>query len=199
MKVMVIVAHPARGSFNHAIASAACSALEERGHRVLFHDLYEEKFDPLLTSREIRKGVEPDPAVMMYIDGLRESRGIVFVHPNWWGQPPAILTGWIDRVFRPGIAYRFSGDDGGEGVPEGLLRGKKALVFNTSDTPEMREKEFFGDPLESIWKKCIFEFCGITDYFRKTFSVIVTSTPGMRARWLEEVAADTGSFFPENS
>ena len=54
-------------------------------------------------------------------------------------QPPAILKGWIDRVMRPGVAYEFLEGDSGEGVPNGLLKAKTALVFNTSNTPEDRE------------------------------------------------------------
>jgi len=53
------------------------------------------------------------------------------VHPNWWGQPPAILKGWIDRILRPGVAYQFLEGDAGEGVPVGLLKAETALIFNT--------------------------------------------------------------------
>ena len=70
----------------------------------------------------------------------------MIVHPNWWGQPPAILKGWVDRVFRPGIAYRFVEGDAGEGVPIGLLKASAAVVFNTSNTPDARERFAFGDP-----------------------------------------------------
>jgi Putative NADPH-quinone reductase (modulator of drug activity B) len=74
------------------------------------------------------------------------------------GYAASILKGWIDRVLRPGIAYRFlEGDDGG-GIPEGLLKAKSALVFNTSNTPWERELEAFGDPLERLWKDCICSF-----------------------------------------
>ena len=63
------------------------------------------------------------------------------------GQPPAILKGWIDRVIRPGVAYRFLEGDSGEGVPLGLLRAQTALVFNTANTPEDRESLVFRDRL----------------------------------------------------
>ena len=59
------------------------------------------------------------------------------------GQPPAILKGWIDdRVLRPGIAYEFIEEDSGEGVPNGLLKAKSALVFSTSNTESHREKMY---------------------------------------------------------
>ncbi len=55
-----------------------------------------------------------------YADELMASDLLIFVHPNWWGQPPAILKGWIDRVFRPGLTYRFEEGDSGKGIPVGI-------------------------------------------------------------------------------
>ena len=101
--------------------------------------------------------------------------------------PPAVLKGWVDRVLRPGIAYRFAETDSGEGIPEGLLAARAALVLNTSNTPAAREQEVFGDPLERPWKDCIFAFCGVPVFRRRIFGVIVTSTPVQRKSWLDEV------------
>ncbi len=195
MKILVILAHPRKGSFNHAIADAVAGALAADGHSVTLHDLCAEKFDPLLPAEEIAKGARLDPVVERHCAELRAAGGLVFVHPNWWGQPPAVLTGWIDRVVRPGVAYEFAEGDSGEGVPIGLLNGKKALVFNTTDTPAVREREVFGDPLENIWKRCVFGFCGITDHMRKTFGVIVTSTDAERKAWLDDARRTAMAFF----
>ena len=63
------------------------------------------------------------------------------------------------------------------------------MVFNTSNTFAQREREVFGDPLERIWKDCVFSLCGVRDFQRRTFSVVATSTPEQRGRWLEEVEA----------
>ena len=117
---------------------------------------------------------------------LSAADGIVIVHPNWWGQPPAILKGWIDRVFRAGVAYRFEEGDGGEGVPVGLLKACAAVVINTSNTPEQREQTVFGDPLDAIWRRCIFDLCGVTNFHRRMFSMVVTSTVEQRRRWIGE-------------
>jgi NAD(P)H dehydrogenase (quinone) len=195
MNILVILAHPNPESFNHAIAQRIVATLKRERHNVLFHDLYAEKFDPLLSVDEIKNDRLADPKLQCYCNELTGADGLIFVHPNWWGQPPAILTGWIDRVFRSGIAYAFNEGDHGEGVPIGLLTGKTALVFNTSDTPGRREQEVFGDPLDLIWKKCLFEFCGIERYHRKVFSVIVNSTKEQRIRWLEEAEEVTRTCF----
>jgi len=187
MEISVILAHPERRSFNHAIAQTACHTLERSGHTVRFHDLYEEGFNPLLPAAELETKTPPSLELAGYCEELQRADGLVIVHPNWWGQPPAAMKGWIDRVFRPGVAYKFEEGDGGEGVPVGLLRAQTAIIFNTSNTPLERELEVFGDPLENLWKRCIFEFCGVKNVVRETFSVVITSTPEQRAEWLRRV------------
>ena len=126
----------------------------------------------------------------------RQRTGLSWSTTKWWGQPPAILTGWIDRVVRPGVAYAFEEGDSGEGVPVGLLRAKTAVVLNTSNTPPDREREVFGDPLDSIWRRCVFDLCGVKDVRRRTWSVVVTSTAEQRREWLVEAAELVGEAFP---
>ena len=186
MKILVILGHPGKGSFNHAIAETTLRVLKETGHEVIYHDLYAEGFDPILIYDEIPRDAKLDPVIERHCSELSEAEGIVIIHPNWWGQPPAILKGWIDRVVRVGVAYKFVEGDSGEGVPIGLLRAKSAVVLNTSDTPEERELNVFGDPLERLWKDCIFGLCGVSDFHRRMFRVIVTSSLEQRKMWLRE-------------
>ena len=199
MKILVILGHPQRGSFNHAIADTAVAALENDGHEVIYHDLQAEGFDPILPGQEIARDGLMDSVVMAHCDQLAATDGVVIVHPNWWGQPPAVLKGWIDRVFRPGVAYAFEEGDSGEGVPMGLLKAEAAVVFNTSNTPEARELSVFGDPLENLWKTCVFELCAVKDFYRRNFGVIVTSTPEQRAEWLRDVEEILRKVFPRES
>ncbi len=198
MKISVILAHPNKGSFNHAIAETAIVALKANGHTVIFHDLYVERFDPILTNTEIPRDAPLDPVISRHCEEIAEADGIVIVHPNWWGQPPAILKGWVDRVIRPGVAYRFLDGDAGEGVPVGLLIAKVALVFNTSNTPQERERVIFGDPLENLWKTCIFSFCGVPLFHRRMFSVVVTSSEEERKEWLSLVDSDICRLFKKS-
>jgi NAD(P)H dehydrogenase (quinone) len=195
MKISIILAHPDPGSFNHAIAQTAVEQLEHNGYNVFFHDLYGEEFDPLLPAREIPEEASLPSKVGAHCEEIKEADGIVIIHPNWWGQPPAILKGWIDRVIRPGVAYQFLEGDSGEGVPEGLLRAQAAIVFNTANTKPSREQDIFGDPLETIWRNCVFGLCGIDHFYRKTFSVVITSTEAQRKQWLDEVRAMIDSVF----
>ena len=187
MNILIILAHPDPNSFNHAIAETCNCKLKQIGHNVIFHDLCAEDFDPLLPTREIPKDGIIDQTIVNHCSDLTGSDAIIIIHPNWWGQPPAILKGWVDRVIRPGVAYEFEEGDNGEGIPVGLLNAKIALVFNTSNTSEVRENIIFLDPLETIWKNCIFDLCGVKKFHRKIFRIVVTSTPEQRQEWLREV------------
>jgi len=198
MNILLILAHPRPGSLNHAIAAEAAAALGELGHKVVFHDLCSEGFDPLLPGAEPGRNAVLPPDIAAHCADLAAADGIVIVHPNWWGMPPAVLTGWVDRVVRVDVAYRFVGEDGGEGVPEGLLKARRALILNTSDTPDEREISVFGDPLERIWKDCVFGLCGVSDVRRRTFNVVCVSTPEQRAAWLAEVRRTVGELFPKD-
>ncbi len=196
MRISVILAHPSPKSFNHAIAAAAVETLQQNGHQVDFHDLYAEKFDPLLPAEEIPEDISLPPEIANHCTEIAAAEGIIVIHPNWWGQPPAILKGWVDRVLRPGVAYQFLEDDQGEGVPIGLLKAQSALVFNTSNTETEREKSVFGDPLETLWKNCIFALCGVNSFYRKMFNIVVASSGEQRKAWLAEVRQAVAQYFP---
>lgn len=188
MKATVIIAHPYPKSFNHAIYHTICAELASLQVELFNHDLYEENFNPTLTVEELGSDISTDKLVNRYALELLESDYLFFIHPNWWGQPPAILKGYIDRVIRPPHAYDFPPGDTGGGLPIGKLKGKYGIVFNTSNTEEERENNYFHDPLDSIWKQCIFGFCGIEKYYRKMFRIIADSTPEQRKQWLREVS-----------
>lgn len=198
MRISVILAHPDEKSFNHAIANAVVKQLEINGHTVYFHDLHKESFDPLLVCDEIPKDASLPAVIKAQCEEIAAAEGIVIVHPNWWGQPPAILKGWVDRVIRPGVAYEFLENDSGEGVPNGLLSATAAIVFNTTNTEAEREQTVFGDPLETIWKNCIFGLCGVTNFHRRMFGIIVTSSEEQRREWLDEAGKTVDSFFPRD-
>jgi NAD(P)H dehydrogenase (quinone) len=189
VRVSLVVAHPDTSSFNHALATGVRDALTEAGHGVWFHDLYAEGFDPLLPASELPSVCGLPSDIAGWCDEIASAEGIVIVHPNWWGQPPAILKGWVDRVMRPGVAYRFVDDDDGQGVPVGLLKARAALVLNTANTPQDRELEVFGDPLQRTWADCVFGLCGVSDVRRRVFSVVVTSTQEERTAWIDDACS----------
>jgi NAD(P)H dehydrogenase (quinone) len=196
LKISVILGHPYPKSFNHAIAVTVVNTLKNAGHQVLFHDLGAEGFDPVIQAVELAEDRAGDQLVEQHCREIRVAEGIIVIHPNWWGQPPAILKGWVDRVLRPGVAYAFEAGDSGGGVPVGLLRAEAALVFNTANTPAEREDAVFGDPLETIWRNCIFHFCGVSRFCRKIYRVVADSTCAERQEWLEETRRTVDEYFP---
>lgn len=187
MNVSVILAHPAAGSFNHAIAAAAAEALRACHHTVTVHDLYAEGFDPVLPAGELARDAVLPPAIAAQVEEIVAAGAVVIVHPNYWSRPPAILCGWTDRVLRAGRAYRFVQDGRGGARAEGLLAARVALVITTANTPQEKEESLFGDPLEIHWRKVVFGLCGVQNVHRLSFTPVITSTTAQREQWLGQV------------
>ncbi|MFK3648174.1 NAD(P)H-dependent oxidoreductase [Lysobacter enzymogenes] len=193
MFALSILANPSPASFSHAMADAAHRVLRDRGYRIAFHDLYAEGFDPVQPTGESGNTRSDDALIERHCAELASADLILIFHPNWWGQPPAIMKGWIDRVFRLDTAYGYPPGVSYQGVPVGLLKARHALVFNTSNTPAQREIEAFGDPLEAIWKRCVFGLCGVDSVIRRMVGPVSGSEERQRAQWLEQVAEDVAS------
>ncbi|MEV6957816.1 NAD(P)H-dependent oxidoreductase [Streptomyces sp. NPDC051207] len=185
MRIGAYLAHPRPGSFNHALFDTVVTELRGRGCQVLAHDLCAEGFPPVLSADETQTvreaGRAGDEQVALHRAEVAALDALVFVHPNWWGMPPAVLTGWVQRVLVPGVAYKLGT---AEGEPAGLLTAGRALVLNTSDTPADREEGEFGDPLESIWSACVLPYVGVPDVRRIVFRTVSDSADGTRAAWL---------------
>ena len=186
MKALIVLGHPAPGSFNHALAEIIHRTWSDAGCDIIFHDLAADNFDPRMTGAEAREGATTDPTVQRHIADLCAADLLAVIHPNTWGAPPAIMKGWIDRVFAENAAYGFEkGADQGN-TPIGLLKIKSALVINTGNTPVDRERDHFHDPLDHIWRTCILGFCVVPQITRRLFGVIATSTNADRQTWLAE-------------
>ncbi|MDR3234825.1 MAG: NAD(P)H-dependent oxidoreductase [Planctomycetaceae bacterium] len=183
MKVLLLAAHPSPKSFNHALADAAAETLKKLGHTVIFHDLYGEHFDPVLPPDEDTIAEEQLPSnIRNYLADIRESQGIIIVHPNWWGSPPAILRGWIERVVRTNSCYNFSPQG-----PVSYIGGKIVQIFSTSNTPSAMEQELYGDPVGVFWKSVVFGVIGSQSFERRNFDPVIVSTLQERQDWLSEV------------
>lgn len=193
-RALVVLAHPRPGSLNHAVADRVADALREAGLHVDLHDLCAEGFDPVLRPEETwTAGMSAaavldrttDPLVRRHRELVSRADLLVAVHPNWWGKPPAVMAGWLDRVLVPGVAYAL--DDAG-GLPRPLLGLRGLLVVNTSDTPAEREAEQYGDPLDAIWRRCLAPYLGDPVVERLVLRVVADADTEQRATWLDEVA-----------
>ena len=193
VKILLLLSHPRPGSFNHALASNALRSLGAVGHHVFFHDLYAEDFHPVMTGNEFSQLFSLDERIQLYTTELIEADGVVVFHPDWWGQPPAILKGWIDRVLRQGVAYDLEGDDGdgGDRRWKPLLGHKKGLVFCTSDaTPKD-----LPPTLESLWTQAILGRCGMRAECH-VLRGVRTADPIERREWMGFVTRTLLEWFP---
>jgi putative NADPH-quinone reductase len=108
MRLLVIHAHPVPESFNSALARAVVETATQRGHEVRLIDLHAEGFNPVMSAEERRRynDAGPPPAdVAPHIAALQWAEGLIFVYPTWWYSQPAMLKGWMDRVWRPGVTF----------------------------------------------------------------------------------------------
>lgn len=130
----VILCHPDPESFNHAIADTYCDTVRKLGHEVILRDLYGMSFDPLLKAHErpTLAGFHISPDVEEEIERLKTCDIVVLVYPIWFGTPPAMLKGYVERVLGAGINPR----DVEERAPKSFLAGKRLLSFTTSANSE---------------------------------------------------------------
>jgi NAD(P)H dehydrogenase (quinone) len=190
--VQVILCHPLPGSFNHAVAQRVTATLAERGHCPRLHDLYAEGFDPVLPGEELRRGVSFDSRVLEHAEELAGCGGLIVVHPDWWGLPPALLKWWVDRVFRPGVAYEFEGEEFLKKRKIPLLSGKRALVFATTHAGADDDSGL----VEQFWRRAVFAYCGFEASDVHVLRNLYRLEPADRTAWLRFVAETVRDRFP---
>lgn len=126
MNALLVIAHPSPSSFTHAMADVAAGVLSESGYALTRHDLYAQGFNPVQPTVESANTTSADALVEAHCADLSKADLILIFHPNWWSQPPAILKGWIDRVFRLNTAY---------GYPDGVGTRVSRWVCSRQNTP----------------------------------------------------------------
>jgi NAD(P)H dehydrogenase (quinone) len=134
-RIVVVLAHPLKNSLCAHLASLTASLITDAGHDLRIVDLYERNFDPRLTSSERRSYyAEHDArAVAEDAEALRTADVLVLIFPTWWFGLPAILKGWIDRVFVPGVAYDHA-PDFGRMIPK-LTQLQSCFAITTLGSP----------------------------------------------------------------
>ena len=123
MNVLIVYAHPNPSSFNAAMRDAAMETLGKVGHRVELSDLYTMGFDPVLRGPELLGDLG---AIQGELAKVSRADLLLFQFPDWWYGMPAIMKGWVDRVFAFGYAY-----DDDHFLESGLLAGRKAMIAMT--------------------------------------------------------------------
>lgn len=185
MKQLIIYTHLNPKSFTKAVSNEVEKVLKEKGDEVKTIDLYQDKFNPVLEFPDIEHmfmGKEATADVKKYQELVSWADNLVFVYPLWWSQMPAMLKGFIDRVFSNGYAYVYT-----ETGVDGLLKGKTANLFiNTGNPSDYLDQIGMHAALKKVNEDGIFGFCGIT---AKTtfFGSIAMGTDEDRKAYLESI------------
>lgn len=184
-KILVVLGHPRGDSLCAAMAKAYADAAQAAGAEVHRLDLAELQFEPIL-----RKGfgstLEPD--LERAQAELSWAEHVVWIYPIWWGNLPALLKGFCDRVFLPGFAFRYLE---GKALPQKLLSGRTSRLLVTLDSPPWYYRWLIGAPAERALAKATLEFCGISVRGRSYFGPVRSSDAAKRASWLAK-AQDLG-------
>lgn len=184
-RILVILGHPAPQSFCRALADSYAAGARAAGNEVQLIALGDLLFDPVL--HHGYGAIQPlEPDLVAAQGALAWAKHIVFVYPLWWGAMPALLKGFIDRVFLPGFAFKYR-----EGSPrcDRLLSGRSAHLLVTMDTPPWYFRWIYRMPGHNQMKRTILEFSGIAPVKVSSFGPIKDSTPRAREKWLAQANA----------
>jgi NAD(P)H dehydrogenase (quinone) len=185
MKYLIIYAHPNPASFNHAILETISEELKNNKKDFTVRDLNSINFNPILKTEDlmaIQNGAVPHD-VKTEQDYITASDTLIFVFPIWWSSMPAILKGYIDRVFSQKFAYDITPD----GVI-GLFKGKKAfLVSTTGASKEDYDKMGAFQMMNLSIDGAIFQFSGMEVIGHKYFSSVPSVSNDDRKQMLEEL------------
>jgi NAD(P)H dehydrogenase (quinone) len=186
MNHLVVFAHPNPKSFGKGILDTIVSASEEKGSTVRVRDLYSIGFDPILKPSDfvaLQSGKVPED-IATEQEHIKWADIITFVYPVWWVSFPAILKGYVDRVFSFGFAYEYV-----DGAPNGLLKGKKALLFCTSGSPnEIYSANGMHNSMKQTSDQGIFNFSGIEEVKHTFYGAVPYVTDETRGDYLKEVS-----------
>jgi len=184
-RIVIINGHPNPGSFCHAIAAAYKAGAEESGAAVKEIQIAALDFEPNLKyGYRQRQELEPDLQESWTI--IQWADHLVWIHPVWWGGFPAIMKGFIDRLFLPGMAYKYRENSVWW---DKLLKGKTAHIITTLDQPGWYYRFSFGRPSVNQLRRSILEFCGIKPVRVSYIGIVKTATEQQRGKWLERIQA----------
>lgn len=160
MKCLVVVAHPLSESLCQTMARSAVDALSAAGHTVELEDLYSSSFSPALTQRERQSYYEPPfdaASIQAQVDRLLDTEALVLVFPTWWFGFPAILKGWFDRVWAPGVAYDHASDFGP--IKARLHKLQKVCAVTSLGSSWWIDKLVLRQPVKRILKTALLGTC----------------------------------------
>jgi NAD(P)H dehydrogenase (quinone) len=182
-KVLIINGHPDEESFNFGLSNAYKKGAELAGAEIREITIRELDFNPNLQFG-YRKRTELEPCLHAAQESITWADHIVMIYPVWWGSYPAILKGFIDRVFLPGFAFQKRENSVWW---DKLLKGKTGRIISTLDQPAWYYWLIYRQPSNNAMKKLTFQFSGINPVGVTTIGPIRLSKPDFREKWLKKI------------
>ncbi|SHF42857.1 NAD(P)H-dependent oxidoreductase [Pedobacter caeni] len=182
--ILVINGHPDAESFNKQISKTYIQTLENAGAALRSIDIRNLDFNPNL-QYGYRKRTELEPDLLQALKDIHWSDHLVWVYPTWWLSMPALMKGFIDRVFLPGITFRTIE----KGKSEGLLKGKSARIITTADMTRPEYEEIYRSSGLVQFKTGILEYCGISPVETTYIGPVYDLNEKSKKEWLEEISS----------
>ncbi|TVR79980.1 MAG: flavodoxin family protein [Chitinophagaceae bacterium] len=182
-KILIIYGHPDKESYCYALTEAYKKGAIASGAEVKEIKIADLEFNPNLQFG-YRKRTELEPDLIESHEKIKWADHLVWIYPVWWGSLPALLKGFIDRVFLPGFAFQKKENSLWW---DKLLKGKSARIISTLDQPAWYYWLVYQKPSYFAMKKLTLEFCGISPVKATTIGPIRLSKETYREKWLERV------------
>jgi NAD(P)H dehydrogenase (quinone) len=182
-KILIINGHPDKESFCNALALSYKHGAETNSADCMLVNLIDLDFDPVLRFG-YRQRTELEPDLLKIQKDIINADHLVFVYPTWWGTYPALLKGFIDRVFLPKFAFKYRENSL---LWDKLLKGKTARLIVTMDSPKRYYSLIYKNAGHNSMKKATLEFCGIKPVKITAFGPIKSSDEKKRQRWIAQI------------
>lgn len=187
MKYLLIFAHPDGQSLNGHLKDRVHHYLRDNEHEVFVRDLYQLNFNPVLSSEEIEgqrigkvgEDIKTEQEYILWAETL------ILIHPIWWTGLPAMLKGYIERVFSYNFAYRYD-----QGIQKGLLSGKQAIIINTQGKSKKEYQDSGMDQALSLTSdQGIYSYCGLTVKRHFYFEKADWANADTLDQWMKEITS----------
>ncbi|MBT2162250.1 NAD(P)H-dependent oxidoreductase [Zobellia barbeyronii] len=187
MKHLIIYAHPNAASLNFHLKQTVAETLKQQNHEVVIRNLYDLNFNPILSLEdmsgqhmgEVSKDVKKEQEYISWAEH------ITLIYPIWWTGMPAIMKGYIDRVFSYGFAYRYDA-----GIQKGLLKKKQTTIINTHGKSQAEYESIGMDKALSLTSDTgIFKYCGLEVAQHFFFDQADRPSPERIQEWMEMLIA----------
>ncbi len=182
-QILIINGHPDKQSYNYALSEAYKKGVGKTNAVITQINISDLDFNPNLEFG-YRQRTELEPDLIDAIEKIKKTNHIVWFFPVWWYSYPALMKGFVDRIFLPGITFDFVD---GKVLPTKLLKGKTARVIITADTVKWYDYLFMKSPAINQFKKGTLEYCGISPVKVSYIAPIKNSSSNFREKWLKKV------------